>query len=206
MRLPDSTDPILADLLNGVPGSKETLLTEIRPWVKVVVAFAARRTSVRSADDSDLTQETLMAISNCIGPATAAGGADASFRGRTTAEFAAWATMIARRIVLGQAVYEQRQRRDTRREVSEVDPDDIAVPQDASPSAPAEAWERSVVLAKAIDGLSESDAAMIRAIFFEGLGYESISKSTSKSQAALRVALHRALKRLKDEPTLQGLY
>lgn len=208
MAVPGSSESIGAlfqSYIAGNPNAKERLLAELRPFIRMLVAHASGRWAVRLADDSDLTQETMLVIANHVRERFQDPAGPATFRGTTLGEFIGWVSRIAHRKVLE---FAERERRREPTMLNVADPAQVEqAPVRSSAAMPgcAEALERSQSLARAIDRLPPHDGRLIRAVFFEGRGYDELVITEARSRAALRVAVHRALQRLARDADLRSL-
>ncbi len=112
---------------------------------------------------------------------------------RPTAAFRAWLFAIARNLVI-----DEFRRRGAHPDADLDSPlEELAAP-DASPLEQAEGQELARRLQAAVGWLSPSQREVLLLSRFTGLNHEEVARVTGGSPAAVRVTLHRALRRLRD--------
>jgi RNA polymerase sigma-70 factor (ECF subfamily) len=165
------------------------LLQEFRPYVCVIIHAQRDRRLNSRLDDSDLVQDVMTAACRRFG----------EFRGKTSAELAAW----LRRIALGITANAARdhlgtERRDVNREQAlgvGAEPADSG----STPSAQAIRHERAARLAEALARLPDDMQQVLLGRHVEDLPYAVLAERLGRSEGAVRVLYVRAIRRLRDE-------
>lgn len=151
-----------------------------RRYVGPVHRYIVSRTGNR-ADAEDLTAEVF---------AEALRGLPAY---RERGLFAAWLFSIARRVVAGHY------RRNAGRPIAPLDAAEDHASRDPDPLAVALHDEALAELAGRLRRLSEDERELLRLRYAAGLTYREIGEVVGKREAAVKMAVHRLLGRLRDQ-------
>jgi RNA polymerase sigma-70 factor (ECF subfamily) len=177
------------------PGAVERLLEVYRHYLRFVARTCLTSALAGKADASDVVQETLLkAHQNFL-----------SFRGSSEREFAAWLRQILAQNVAQLVRHFRSAGRDAERERSIEDLVSrssnvfagIAAASGTSPSMAAERRDTGVVLAAAMEELSDDQREIIFLRHVEELSWAEIAVRMNRSQDSARMLWARALKKLR---------
>lgn len=162
-------------MLDGLAGNQTSyrrLLVEIAERLRL---YYARRLGAGHAASEDLVQETLIAVHT------------KRFTYDPDRPFTAWLHAIARYKMI-----DQLRETGARRTVPLDDVGDLLAPDDVEEAA------TRLDVARLLDGMPPRSRELVQAVKIEGRSIEEVSRRSGLSQSAVRVAIHRALKRLSD--------
>lgn len=138
---------------------------------------------------SDLVQETCLEACRHID----------SFAGTTRREFSGWLEAILRtRVQLAVRDNLGRQKRDLRREQAVAGLSGVLSADDPSASTLAMRGEEILVLAEALEGLSEDHRSVIRMRYLDGVPLPEMAKRLGRSPVAVIGLLKRAVRALRE--------
>ena len=178
----------------GDPAALARALETFRPYLTMIAGRLIEPRSAVRMEPSDLVQETLLAAQRGI----------AGFQGETEAEWRAWlkTVMLNRFANIRRAVLDTRKRG--------VEHSALPVCLDGrcefprrresppTPSLPSRIIERNQAIEAALRRLPESQRAMVRWRYIDGLSHEAIGNRLGISSEAARKALTWALSALKS--------
>ncbi|MBI4240074.1 MAG: sigma-70 family RNA polymerase sigma factor [Candidatus Rokubacteria bacterium] len=178
--------------MSGITRSDEALMQEVRAGSQAAFQALYDRHHrgvfnflLRSLGDSqiaeDLLQETFLRVFTH------------REEYRPTAAFRTWLFTIARNLLV-----DQLRQRSGSRELADGEPVELVEDPGATPLQQAEAQELGEWLQAAVLKLSPSQREVLLLSRFAGLSHEEIARITGISPVAVRVTLHRALRRLRD--------
>lgn len=174
----------------GDAQAREELLAQLRPRLRGWVEHALSERFAGKIDVSDVTQETLLDVSQKIG----------QFFGTTQEEFLQWAREGVRRDVVDAIRRATAQRRSVDRERSMDDTHGVGQPiRDRLPSHLSTAShkamrnEAAVALHEAIRQLPEDQASAIRMVHIEGLSVAQAAEQLDRSKEAVTKLLQRGM-------------
>lgn len=172
----------------------------LEPWLRLLARLQMESRLKRKFDTSDIVQETM----------TEALRALPDFHGRSRGEILAWLRRILAHVLAHQRRHHEAAKRDARKEVSlDAELGDatrvlarVLGTSAGSPTKIAEAAEREVRLAIALDRLSEDHREVIVLRTIQSLPFEEVAQRMDRSSGAVRMLWGRAIaemgKALKD--------
>lgn len=189
---------ILRRTLDGDSGALDSLLTRLRPYLRLLVW--KQRRGPRDGDDSDLVQETLLRVQRHFGATRREG--ERGVPGDDPSRFLAWIAAVTRNVVADDVRHRHAEKRDEDREArGSALLDGLAA--GSTPEQRALREERAVVLAEAIDRLPPHQQDVLRLRFFDRLSFKEIGERTGKSEGALRILCLRAMRALAEDGPLR---
>ncbi|MCO6042685.1 sigma-70 family RNA polymerase sigma factor [Aeoliella sp. ICT_H6.2] len=192
---------LIADAKSGDAVALEQLLTQYRPFLRIIAEQKIGPALRRRHDGSDIVQQT------CVEAVTAF----PAFRGATEPELSAWLKQILRRNVANLVRDNRAAKRDLRRE-TELDRrgNESATLQwfepageQSSPSQRAVRGEDAIELAQAIESLPDDQRRAVQLRYLEARSLDEIGEALDRSSSAVAGLLHRGMRSLKSklEPT-----
>jgi RNA polymerase sigma-70 factor (ECF subfamily) len=171
------------------------LIEQYRPYLKLLARFKGSRRLQSRLSDSDLVQDTCLSV-HCD---------FSGFRGVTEGEFIAWLRQIMAHVIANHVRDHQRLRRDVRLErqlqnslnqSSQMLEKALADPK-SSPSKHAVRRERAVLLANALNQLSDDYREVIVLRELEGKSLDEIARMLGRTTNAVQKLWARALLQLR---------
>lgn len=186
-------DELIAEARAGSDEALGLLLDRYRPYLRFLAQRGLGRDIQSRVDPSDVVQRAFLDAHRDW----------AGFRGQGESELVAWLRRILENNVsetVGEHI--RAQKRSTRKERSLTEPGDEALAADlaadqSSPSQRAMRGEAAVILAQAIETLSDDQREAIRLRYLEGWTLAQITEHFDRSQVAVAGLLKRGLRGLR---------
>ena len=177
------------------------LIEHYRPYLKLLARATLRKRLQHKFDESDLVQETSVLACRDL----------ASFRGATEPELAAWLRTILSRVASNAGRFHAQQKRslDLEQQLkSDLDRSSVSLSQmigrESTPSEGAKRREDAVLLAEALEQLSDEQRAVLTMREVEGRSLAEIAEQFGKTRNAVQKIWAKAITEmrqiLKDMP------
>ena len=192
-----SIENLIADAKAGDRQALELLLTQYRPYLRILAEQEIGPALQRRIDGSDVAQQT------CIEAVVAF----PKFLGSTEPQFTAWVKTILNHNVINLIRDNKAGRRDVGREKELGRGGDNSATlnwyepagQDSSPSERAIRGEAALELAQAVETLPDDQRRAVQLRYLEARSLDEIGRELNRSQSAVAGLLHRGLMALRSK-------